>query len=479
MYSPSGQLLNPGITTNTGQVFNYSEKAFYLPPDHQPFAIGVTPGTPYVGMTLPPATYSDGDEIDLVARERTLITGTTKNLAGENIQAQIRVFDGNGQYIAGTRSNRNTGIFNVKVPMQAGRVSVEAHKIQQPGECCVLHYDPLVKIDVDSSNPDPLDFIFDEQLSLLSIDTANFVSFPVSRVSLFQNGKVVAVDRYSSGNMAEIEVSPGIYDISIETVGYEKWQFNDVDLSEDILLRLPRKPLNTWKGKLLDDEGNPIVLNTHGIMVRNGIGSGLIASQFTDQDGNFEIPISKGVDVIFPHSVSGNGLQQMVHIEKDEDIRRDIQLKPLMFEPFSHDLSAIIPPAHDNVYKVIILAEGYREQAESYQDTNANGVWDGVFFLDLNGNGVWDSSPYEPFTVYGSAGSPIGGEDPRAQNEPFEDMNDDGTLAFGGRALFERNAQNFVRDWFSSEFWRDNQDKFAVYVYYQDSVQEGFRCGGQ
>ena len=122
-----------------------------------------------------------------------------------------------------------------------------------------------------------------------------------------------------------------------------------------------------------------------------------------------------------------------------------------------------------------ILGDGYTDVAETFTDVNGNGVWDGILFVDINGNGVWDRGE-EPVTTYGEARfdySEDDGTDVSADNEPFDDINQDGFPNFDDREVFGLNIRNFMRALLGSHVWSDHRDLFNAHALFTPSVESG------
>ena len=124
-------------------------------------------------------------------------------------------------------------------------------------------------------------------------------------------------------------------------------------------------------------------------------------------------------------------------------------------------------------YNILFVAEGYAGERETFTDTNGNGVWDGVLWHDIDHDDVY-SPGSDWIALYGNAQWPVVGSVPDEDNEPFEDLNDDGALSLDDRALFIENAHSFMRSLLGSDFWAEHRDAFNAYAYFSPSPQAGY-----
>ncbi|HET8897411.1 MAG TPA: M64 family metallopeptidase [Rhodanobacteraceae bacterium] len=121
---------------------------------------------------------------------------------------------------------------------------------------------------------------------------------------------------------------------------------------------------------------------------------------------------------------------------------------------------------------IVLLADGFTNVAETYQDINGNGQWDGVQWIDGNLDGVYNSSS-DYVALYGNAADPEEGSVPGADNEPFTDLNGDGVLSEDDHAAFLHSATVQLNALMNADFYRDNPDAFNVYALYRPSAQVG------
>ena len=200
---------------------------------------------------------------------------------------------------------------------------------------------------------------------------------------------------------------------------------------------------------------------------------------FTDESGNFTIPITPGGFVIF---TTDEGTRNIMHSERFEKIVSSRNTDCILEElpAFADDGSPLAQmygvPDRSSRWNIVFVGDGYTNITESYTDVNQNGQWDGVLFYDLNGNGVWDEyqSYYtEPCEVYGNADYPTIGTNPTIHNEPFVDINGDGVPNFNEQVLYDRNSLDAIRSLFGSDFWNSHRDAFNVFRIRVISSQAG------
>ncbi|GJM08264.1 MAG: hypothetical protein DHS20C11_05400 [Lysobacteraceae bacterium] len=441
-----------------GASYHQSLQALVLPQGHDPLVVDIDPHDPAYGYySAPPRVYAEGDAIDVTLRQKGQLTGTITGDDGQAIFAYVRAYKA-GRYVAGTRTSSSTGEYELYLPKQTYRIDV----IPIVGRCCELYLPTQTYRNIQVTTGSELDAVVEKNTVDLNLNGPN----QRRRVEVRQDDTLLSVGYYQYWETPKI--APGIYDLTIEVVGYRPKVFSDFDLTRNRTVNLSSATPRTWSGTLKTADGQVV----EGVQVsafdevqqrRSAV--------LTDAAGRFDVPIGKDYSVRFNQPRTGQSIRSLQKVDRLVSREQDVILKDLQFESMDGDFGRVYTSNSPDPYKVIILAESYHENAESYTDENGNGVWDGIFFIDTNGNGLWDNG--ESFSRYGDVDYPVSGENPTLQNEPFDDANGDGYLSFGGRQVFEQNVRTFVRDWLAADFWRDNQDKFEVYAYFQDSPEEG------
>ncbi len=255
--------------------------------------------------------------------------------------------------------------------------------------------------------------------------------------------------------------------------------FTDETFPNTLLSDLAEESLMTTV-KIMDESGQPLINIDVNYYQENGLNR--IASYATSNDtGEFEVKKIKNSLLYLKAPNSGNLLGQFVDVNqlREGDVN-EIVLKNLDF----HDVVESQQPQllygnGNNAYQIVFLAEGYSSQKESFVDENGNGVWDGIIFIDFNDNNIWDAGgtnvKYEPLKIYGDAilnYNEDSGTNISANNEPFDDLNNDGYPSINDFAVFVQNSKDYIRALLVSPEIYDVID-FDVYILFKDSNQAG------
>ena len=253
------------------------------------------------------------------------------------------------------------------------------------------------------------------------------------------------------------------YDVRITGVGFDPILLENVSVSgtPEISYQLPA-PFR-WKGVVRNAAGAPlgdVRVESYDDLPAYSLGDR------TDSDGSFDIPITPGGAVTF----WAPGIDVIHHSERlnREITNRDEDIVLGEFPAFADSggvVSILYGDEHDaSRYTIAVVGDGYTDVAESYDDINGNGMWDGIVHYDLNGNGRRDQG--EPKQVYGSYNFALG-------SEPFVDLNGDGFPNEDDQTLFEQNAIGTIRSLLGQDFWVDYRDAFNVYLLRVISNQAG------
>ncbi|MBW8366274.1 MAG: M64 family metallopeptidase [Arenimonas sp.] len=280
------------------------------------------------------------------------------------------------------------------------------------------------------------------------------------RFELLSNGKVVARSRAGgrfpgADNLHRVITGPGRYVLRYRMPGevsYSSAPFNAASGMTIGLVRDGAEPQRRWTGTLRSHDGVPVPNRMIGVSDEMGIRATPGCPVSSDAQGRFQLPLCEGCVYEFRARSDSPSQRRIVSIDRpvtaslEQDLRLD---PPLALQPLAATGTGRIMGEGTEPFRLVFLAEGYAAERETYTDVNGNGLWDGVQFVDVNGNGLWEAD--EPVATYGNARYPTEGQDPRVNNEPFQDLNGDGVLSLDDRALFERNVRDYLRGLFSSE----------------------------
>ena len=239
-----------------------------------------------------------------------------------------------------------------------------------------------------------------------------------------------------------------------------------------------QETIGQLSGKVLDANNQPVKGVNVVMYFENGIASSIVA--VTDINGSYSLPKLKNGLVQFLAPDNGaSTLQQVPITNPSSNTSLDVVLPDVQFNATvenSTDLQLLYGTGQSS-FQIVFLAESYTALSESFTDSNANGVWDGILYLDLNNNGIWDfgNGVYEPINAYGEKTidySNDPGTDVSAFNEAFVDTNSDGYPSINDYQVFIQNAKNYIRSLQGVPFIEQNIE-FDVYVLFQASNQVG------
>lgn len=227
-----------------------------------------------------------------------------------------------------------------------------------------------------------------------------------------------------------------------------------------------------YSGILRDSAGNPLALAP--ILVHHEAGHTSYSS--TNAAGAFDLPLVRNSVVTFSPPDGGNDLMGARRFGAPvPTLAADVRLTAAQFldVPATGSPRKLIYGNGTRAYKIAILAEGYTAANESFTDSNANGVWDGVLFLDFNNDRLWQNT--EPVKTYGNKPYPTNAmieTDITAGNEPFVDSNGDGYPNINDYEVFVRNSKNYLRSLLATPVVNEGFD-FDAYIIFLPSVQAG------
>lgn len=281
-----------------------------------------------------------------------------------------------------------------------------------------------------------------------------------------------------------LQLSPGVYSIEIGIPGWESLHFDAVQIVDggtataDHLFTMAERSL-VWVGQVVDRFGSPVNnLRVRMIDEINAYDDSTVVDFLWDGTGHFEIPYLRGWTFEF----------EPTWVTSDQSLARkrqrlDGQTPPA--EVVLDDIavgnsldSGLLRVAGDgtreNHFNILFLADGYTDVHETFTDSNGNGVWDGIVWYDMDGDGAYDNA-HDRAWIYGSDGYQNFPEpDPSVNNEPFDDINQDGLLNIDDPAQFERDARDFMRFFLGSDFWSDHQQAFNAFLFFEPSAEAGF-----
>jgi hypothetical protein len=274
-----------------------------------------------------------------------------------------------------------------------------------------------------------------------------------------------------------LQLSPGIYTVDFSIPGWESLHFDALRVDDgqsvqrEAALSLADRTL-VWAGTSVDSSNQPVVAIIWAIDKLDE----LTPIDLTEDSGHFEIPYSRDWTMEFEpipyanrepvtrtrHFVGAGTLPSKV-------VAEDVATVDEMDSGLLRILGDGIREKHFNI---LFLADGYTDVHETFTDTNGNGVWDGIVWYDMNGDGQYDGA-HDRFTRYGNSFGSVPVPDPSVNNEPFDDINNDGMLNVNDPAQFELNARDFMRSFLGSDFWSDHKQAFNAYLLFEPSEQAG------
>lgn len=196
----------------------------------------------------------------------------------------------------------------------------------------------------------------------------------------------------------------------------------------------------------------------------------------TDTAGRFDLPKVRNGLYTFDAPYAGDALPALRDIgDPASNTQQDVRLERATFLAADRNGPALqrIFGSGNNRFRIVFLSEGYVAQRETFTDSNANGVWDGVLFLDLDGDGLWQEN--EPVQPYGNRSYPAPeqvGSNVSSGNEAFIDLNGDGYPNLDDYAVFIDNTKNYLRALLGTPEIRQGLS-FDAYVLFLPSAQAG------
>ena len=277
-----------------------------------------------------------------------------------------------------------------------------------------------------------------------------------------------------------LQLSPGAYSIEFSIAGWESLHFDALTIEDggvlqrETSLALANRTL-VWTGTLVDSTNTPAALAVIDAITEVDETSPV---DLILNNGRFEFPYSRGWTIEFSPAtfdnresvtrtrvVVGAGAAALPSKVVLDDVAIGNTLD-------SGLLRIQGDGTRENHYNILFLGDGYTDIHETYTDTNGNGVWDGIVWYDMDGDGLYNGL-HDRYTRYGQLSGEVPEPNPSANNEPFDDINNDGMLNVDDPAQFELNARDFMRSLLGSDFWSAHKQAFNAYLLFEPSLQAG------
>ncbi len=422
--------------------------------------------------------------------------------------AQIRVFDASsGDFIVSMRLRWWDGGFEFLLP--AGVYTFEADENRILTESSFFHRSPYrsdpIRVDRELQLPMLVQHDDTGSLDLAAVlpctianeqpvfqpSTIHFVeisaSLPdgtrVERSASDGDGYIVVGAPRDVGDGAcevvyNLRLSSGVYDITMGMPGWEDIHWAGVAIQSGGHQRREHRFAAdardlVWSARIVQADGRPADFFTRVRAITPNRQALQYAIYLPEDQGNFVLPYRRGWRFDFtPIALQGAHAGRR-YVLDGRPLPNTVQLEQIATQSVDEDGLLRIHGNGDRSrrYNLLFLAEGYTDLAESFEDRNLNGQWDGFAWIDQNGDGQFNDH-YQPY------GQPdyawLQADDPMAGNEPFDDINGDGFLNRDEPAQFESNARDFMRALLGSDFWDEHRDAFNAYALFESSPQAGF-----
>jgi hypothetical protein len=273
-------------------------------------------------------------------------------------------------------------------------------------------------------------------------------------------------------------VSPGAYALRATLLGWPERPLGAVTVSAEATRQVDvafpmADRTQLWQPQVKYADGTPAA-NVSVVLYDDA--QRWLDQAWTDSSGRVAVPWLPGwgVEMFLPAEAARSSLRRALQFGTTPPPTEIAFESATLTASNSADLLRLFGNGDVNRrYNILFIAEGYTGVRETFQDSNGNGVWDGVVWHDLNGDGVFNGAS-DLLAQFGNAAVPIEGSVPTAANEPFTDLNGDGVLSLDDRALFIENTHSFMRSLLGSDYWTDHRDAFNAYAYFSPSPQAGY-----
>lgn len=380
-------------------------------------------------------------------------------------------------------STITNGAYILRLPL--GTYDVTAELFEDPAYH-VLHFAPATRTAVSVTADATLDI--DVAMPARNVDVS--VSWPGcgvyynAGIHIRENGRLLGQPELGGSSTtcaggrstarSTLGLPAGEYELRVDLRGGEPTPWRAVDVrggNANVAFDLPER--REWRPQVLDAQRRPLATAEATIVDRLGR---VVFYSIADAAGRLTLPVDDdGLTALVRPQTAGRSLGTTVALTPQAASSGELVLDELP-EPDPEPASAVrtvLAAGRDDPIRVLFIGDGYVREHETFTDTNGNGVWDGYAWCDLDGDGVYRSGR----DIVNSHGMPTAalpdGSNPTALGEPFEDRNGDGIPNVDDEALFYVNVENYTRDLFSGDYWRQRRGDFQVSAAFLASPQAG------
>lgn len=375
------------------------------------------------------------------------------------------------------------GAYILRLPV--GTYDVTAELFEDPAYH-VLHFAPATRtaVSVTSDATLDIDVATSERTVEVNVSWPGCGIFNIAEIQIRENGRLLGRPELGSSSntcvggrytaKSTLAIPAGEYELRVDLRGGDPSPWRAVDVrggNTSVAFDLPGR--REWRPKVLDAQGHPIAVAQATVVDRLGR---MVFFSAVDPAGRLTLPIDDdGLTALVRPESPGRSFGTTIALTPQAAASDEIVLEDLPVpdpEPASA-VRTMLAAGRDDPIRVLFIGDGYVRERETFTDTNGNGVWDGYAWYDLNGDGVFNSNSDYVNTHGRPTAALTDGSNPTALGEPFEDRNDDGIPNVDDEALFYTNVENYVRDLFSGDYWRQRRGDFQVSAAFLASPQAG------
>lgn len=445
-------------------------------------------------MTLEPRIYTNGSRHTVVVRREHQVSGTIAAAVDVYGRHRVRAYDaGSGDLVLSSLATRQQG--SVTLPLLTGNYIFELDDNNEFSRMAgdFFYRQPTRSapqaVTADQPLPDlapaPASGTFVLQARLpcaalaaptFGIGSARLVTAEGVRI----HRPIGTTANPPPSNLQNctadyrLKLSPGAYGIAIAPNGWPLQELGDVQITADgetirSVAFLTENRSQVWRTRVLD-AGGAAVRNATVVLYDESQES--VGWLTTAADGSLELPWQEGWSVEISAPATGDSMRRRIRFGTDP-LPQKLVLPAIDPEPVEDRGLLRIHGNGDrsNRFNLVFLAEGYVAQRESFTDVNDNGMWDGVIWHDLDGDGRFSAG--DVARTFGEADYPQDGDIPGLDNEPFDDLNDDGVPNLDDPAKFVQDARNYLRALLGADVWDEHRNALNAWLYFLPSRQTG------
>lgn len=375
------------------------------------------------------------------------------------------------------------GTYILRLPV--GTYDVTAELFEDPAYH-VLHYAPATRTAVSVTTDATLDI----DVAASARNIAVSVSWPGcgvyynAEIQIRENGRLLGRPEFGGASItcvagrytatATLGVPAGEYELRIDPGGGAPTPWRAVDVrggDASATFDLPER--REWRPQVLDAQRRPLAAVEATVVDRLGR---VVFHTWTDAAARLTLPVDDdGLTALVAPQSAGRSLGTTIALTPQAASSGELVLDDLP-QPDPEPASAVrtvLAAGRDDPIRILFIGDGYVRERETFTDTNGNGVWDGYAWYDLDGDGVFRSSR-DLVNTHGQPTAALSdGSNPTALGEPFDDRNGDGIPNIDDEALFYANVENYARDLFGGDYWRQRRSDFQVSAGFLASPQAG------